>query len=263
MKPDNLPFTKLVVALFDSGLWARMSAAARTLYPVLLRFSDGKFKPVFPGTALLLKLTGFKQKHSIRDARNELVELGLIAITKGSGQKNTYYHFRFEWAGGSPITQGGSPGYPTEGLEAASPGGTELFSRGAGDGSPHNQIHITITNHLENRLPGELEAMIKKFGEDKVRGAVTELTLAGLPANAANVEGVIQHANHAWTSLREKLTGSLSRESIRLLDQAWMGETNGKLCFRDDLPGHLKKIVTRHGNGVEFVQSAVQTAATR
>jgi len=83
----DLPYAKLVVALFDSGLWARMSAAARALYPALLRFSDGQFKPVFPGTTVLLKMTGFKQKSTLRRAREELVELGLIQFRAGAAGK--------------------------------------------------------------------------------------------------------------------------------------------------------------------------------
>ncbi len=255
MKSDSLPFAKLVVALFDTGLWARMSAAARALYPALLRFSDGRFSPVFPSTTQLMKLTGFKQKRSVRDARNELVDLGLISITSGTGRKNTYYHFRFDWVGGTQMPLSGVASHPSEGAGHASEGVPGGISAGASQLSPHNQIHITITNHLENRLPAELQGMIGKFGEDRVRGAVSRLTEAGLPANAANVEGLLHHAPE-WKSLRDRLASSLSRESLRILERSLLGEAEGVLRFRDDLPGHLKKIVTRHTGRVEFVESS-------
>ena len=133
MKAHELPFFKVVTPLIDSGVWGRMSAAARTLYPVLLRFSDGSFKPVYPGSRLLLKLTGFKQKSSIRKARNELIELGLVSVTTGSGRKNTCYHFRFDalTAPGvatqyTPRRQKSAPQGHPQGL----PGGVRRPSRG-------------------------------------------------------------------------------------------------------------------------------------
>jgi len=47
---NQLTYFIFVCELIDAGIWAEMSPAARTLYPVLLRFSDRNFSPVYPGS---------------------------------------------------------------------------------------------------------------------------------------------------------------------------------------------------------------------
>src|SRR5690606_13774350 len=125
-------------ALIDSGVWARMSGAARTLYPVLLRFSDRNFKPVYPGTKRLLELTGFKQKASLRRARAELVDLGLITLATGSGRTNTRYHFCFDGVATAPPT--GSAERPSVGLAEPLPGVFAGLPGGSLEDPPYNQI---------------------------------------------------------------------------------------------------------------------------
>ncbi|MFN3247238.1 MAG: helix-turn-helix domain-containing protein, partial [Leptonema sp. (in: bacteria)] len=147
---NELTYFKFVCELIDAGIWAKMSPAARTLYPVLLRFSDRNFSPVYPGSKKLMELTGFKQKSSLRKARNELVELGLISITLGNGRKNTIYHFRFDW-----ITPRGTQKYPsesrnpttTEGSNSTPVGDTGVAAPGYSPIPPYNQIQISINNH--------------------------------------------------------------------------------------------------------------------
>lgn len=256
MKTEQLPFVKLVSALFDSGLWARMSAGARALYPALLRFSDGQFKPVYPGTRRLMDMTGFKHKKSIRDARQELVRLGLISIATGSGRDNTYYSFRFDWVKGD--TRAPLPGAwsaPPPG-DSAHPHRVMGGSQGGAEGPPpYNQIQITIHNHPEKG--DEMQKLQSKFGEERVRSALSELNLAGMEASPANVERIL---SRGWQPLRSSLAGMISPESLRLLDQALVTDTGSALVFHASLPEHLKKILTRHGGDIEFVHSTDQTA---
>ena len=93
---SGITFFKFATGIIESGLWAKMSATARTLYPVLLRFSDRNFKYVYPGAQCLMQLTGFKSKASLKRARKELVALGLISVQTGVGRRNTRYFFHFE-----------------------------------------------------------------------------------------------------------------------------------------------------------------------
>lgn len=256
MKNEQLPFVKLASALFDSGLWARMSAGARALYPALLRFSDGHYKPVYPGTRRLMDMTGFKHKKSIREARQELVRLGLVSIATGSGRENTFYHFRFDWVkGDTPITPSGSQKHPSPGYAPDPLGVTEGAPAGAAGGPPYNQIQITIHNHPEKA--DEMRKLQTRFGADKVRSALTELDLAGMEASPANVERIL---SRGWGPLRSSLSGMISPESLRLLDAALVEDTGLTLIFQASLPEHLKKILTRHGGDVEFVHSTDQTA---
>ena len=49
MSAENMPYFKFISEIIRSGLWAKLSPAARTLYPVLLSFSDAKFQASIPG----------------------------------------------------------------------------------------------------------------------------------------------------------------------------------------------------------------------
>jgi hypothetical protein len=256
VKSEQLPFVKLVSALFDSGLWARMSAGARALYPALLRFSDGQFKPVYPGTKRLMDMTGFKHKKSIRDARQELVRLGLISIATGSGRENTYYNFRFDWArGDTGMPHSGRLADPSPGDGTLPQRAPEMTPGGPEQPPPYNQIQITIHNHPEKG--DEMRKLQSRFGEDRVRSALTELNLAGMEASPANVERIL---SRGWLPLRSSLAGMISPESLRLLDAALLEDTGSALIFQASLPEHLKKILTRHGGDIEFVHSTDQTA---
>jgi len=125
-----------------------------------------------------MELTGFKQKSSLRKARNELVELGLISITLGNGRKNTIYHFRFDW-----ITPRGAQKYPSEsrnptpieGINSAPMGDMEVATPGHSIIPPYNQIQISInnnpvpsTNSNHQEMHKDPFAELKKqFGEKK------------------------------------------------------------------------------------------------
>lgn len=60
---EHYPYIKFFADIIESGVWANLSSAAKTLYLVLLKFSDQHFKPVWPSTEILLRLTGFKTKN--------------------------------------------------------------------------------------------------------------------------------------------------------------------------------------------------------
>ncbi|MBE7440685.1 MAG: helix-turn-helix domain-containing protein [Spirochaetales bacterium] len=223
----DLPYAKLVTALFDSGLWARMSAAARALYPALLRFSDGQFKPVFPGTTVLLKLTGFKQKSTLRKAREELVELGLITVSRGNGRKNSYYHFRMDWAC--------SP----EGHAAAPQGGVSAPRRGAGGpaagalrvGQPYNHVHISITNN--------------PAGVPLAHDATPE-------AEQKRLYPTVEGKRASWSEIEKALAGQISASSLRMMKEALLSTENDLYIFSDSLPEHLKALLEQVCSRVYF-----------
>lgn len=201
-----------------------------------------------------MEMTGFKHKKSIREARKELVSLGLVSVTTGSGGSNTYYHFRFDWAARGPaVSLRGAPESPGPG-HAEHPGEPAGAPGGGGAASPpYNQIHITIHNHQEGAEA--LNQLRSRFGEDKVRTALSELSLAGMEASPANVERILATR---WGRLQKDLAATLSPESMRILSEAFVSESGQRLVFSDSIPEHLKKILTRHGGRVEFVQSTDQ-----
>lgn len=257
MAGQDLPFFKFVQPLIDAGIWARMSPAARALYPVLLRFSDRFFGPVYPGSLKLLELTGFKQKSSLRKAREELVRLGLVSLTKGSGRSNTVYHFRFDWAPPSGALQ-----RPSEGGEAALLGSSGAAGEVAPRHPPYNQIQISINNTQKSRAPkSEWAELEKRFGADETRLARSELELAGLPADATAVEkllsGKSRSAGLSWGEIRRFLRDRISPGSLAALEEAFLREERDLLVFRSNLPEHLKHLLGKIAPHACFEAEAV------
>ncbi|MBX7058524.1 MAG: helix-turn-helix domain-containing protein [Leptospirales bacterium] len=270
MAGDELPYFKFVAAIIESGLWARMSSAARTLYPVLLRFSDRSYKSVFPGGRRLLELTGFKQKSTLRKARQELVELGLLSITTGNGRRTTHYSFRFDqFQRGESTPPSGAP-RPPSAEHAADPrrGGAAPSPVFAG-APPYNQIQISINHHPSGGAGGEqsrVDHLGRRFGAAALQQARNECELAGLPPSATNLESILYRADNprtgSWTHLETMLASKISAGSMALIRNAFLGEREGLLVFADDLPGQLKILLERCAGRIFFepvLTGAMQT----
>jgi hypothetical protein len=266
MAGPELQYFKFVTKIIDAGIWAQMSPAARTLYPVLMRFSDRDFKPVYPGSAKLLELTGFKHKVTLRKARNELVDLGLIAITRGTGRTNTTYLFRFD----TLTPQGDAAIAPRKSnLDLSGDGvlSTEGTSHEEGRGStgtlPYNQIHISINNHVlkQDDEKSRFEILNQKFGSETVELAKTECTSVGLPVTAANVERILAKHESTWAGILAKAKSKVSDASFRLVQDAFLDEHNGIVYVADSLPEFLKTLLSRlHPSLVFEPQTKLQLA---
>ena len=262
MSAQDLAYSKFVSLLIDSGVWATMSSAARTLYPVLLRFSDGNFKPVFPGGKLLLKLTGFKQKSTLRKARNELVDLGLIAISSGSGRKNTFYHFRFDTLRGSALPPTAASQTPGEAPVSDTLQGIVPPARGFQKDPPYNKIHISINNNVHSggekmeAPPSELRALGNRFGEENLSLALSECRLAGIPETHENLEKILYRSQAAggtsWAQIEKNLIQKISRGSLLMIEKSFLGDKNGVLFFADSLPEYLKELLRRESPDILF-----------
>lgn len=273
MTAENLPYFKFISEIIDSGLWARMSPAARALYPALLRFSDRNFKPVFPGTRLLLKLTGFKQKASLRRARQELETLGLISMTSGSGRTNTCYHFRFDaLQGDSHMSPGESSPAPLGARKRPLRGDATAAGGAVPDDPGYNQIHININNNVptptgpsaaagrsesDRQRMGVLE---RRFGREMVDLAISECELAGIPASPEQLEDILfqdrPKARITWADAERALQDKISPGSLEIIRRAFLAERDGLLIFADHVPGHLRMLLERVCGDVFFEPEA-------
>lgn len=160
---ENNTFFKFMKDIIDSGIWAKLSSAAKALYPVLCQFTNENFKPVWPGTETLLRLTGFKTKKSLQLAKRELVQVGLIDFIPGSGRTHSRYYFRFEYAN-SKVSLPRDTRVTSTGV-SFSPPGEEIFPpKGDATISP-NQIHININNNSDKQttLLTELKELLENF----------------------------------------------------------------------------------------------------
>ncbi len=255
MSADELHYFKFVTSVIRSGLWAKLSPAARALYPVLLSFSDRHFSPVYPGSNRLLELTGFKQKSSLRRARDELQEAGLILVRTGTGRTNSTYHFLFD-------SLRGSTAHPWEATEAHS--GANLTApqppavstpRGESGQSPYNQIHISINNQADPVPSG---------GDwEKARN---ECLMAGIPPTNENVQKILSREHGtgpmAWNQVLEKLQGRMSESSIHLLESCFRGESAGWIRLSDEVPEYLKTILLQICDQILFEPEQTSDVST-
>lgn len=256
MMSEKLQFLKLPTKVITDGLWANLSPAAKALYPVLLRFSDGNYCPVYPGSNKLLELTGFKQKSSIRRARNELRLVGLIDFVPGTGRTSTRYYFRFPWdASQAPL--GGDAPIP-RGSAHETPGGFEKPTE-------YNQIKISINQnvHKEEKNIPEIQAnngqefpdLALRFGDQAVIQAIQECHLSDLPVVHSNIEKLLSHAESisSWSNILQELKHLVTPGSYELLKQGFKLEDDGVLFFSDCLPDHLRVMLNKTAGKMQLV----------
>lgn len=173
----NNTYLAIMSDILDSGTWAKLGPAAKALYPVLCRFSNHTFKPVWPGTDILLKLTGFKTKKSLQEAKRELVKAGLIHIIPGTGRTPSYYYFRFDYPGSKvDIESHRNTKAPPWGIKTSPPGGSSGGSEGVTNITPnHINIHINKLTQTTNHNNSDLWSLLNEFfGPEKRRGDFRE-----------------------------------------------------------------------------------------
>lgn len=233
---EHQSYIRVMSDIFDSGIWAKLSSSAKTLYPVLLKFSDYNFKPVWPNTETLLRLTGFKTKKSIVEAKRDLEKNGLIHSISGTGRKSTHFYFRFDYPG-SKITPLGDENIPLWGSNSSSSGGWENKSGRGMEGNPNN-INITINNNQnketkKKELKNEtsevkkhekngfsLETLLEDFGPDVFHYAYREAEKRGLKDNLPYIKTICRNRI-------ETLQKSLKNEHFLAKDEefspSWKG----------------------------------------
>jgi len=238
--PEIAPYLRLMVDIIDSGLWASLSPGARTLYPVLLKFSDFHFKPVWPSTETLLKLTGFKTKKSIVLAKKELCKAGLLFQIPGGGRTSTKYHFSFHYEG-SKITPLGEKHLPRRGSEGSSGGVDSRSSQGDSAGNP-NHIQITISNNhqwngekveaktKEGEETQSLSDLISLFGSDLVFQAYQEAESLHLQNDIAFLRGACQRIHLKKTNQKkDQISAPISWEGSPISWRTFLAWAQGKL----------------------------------
>lgn len=174
---SNNMYLAIMSDILDSGTWARLGPAAKALYPVLCKFSNHSFKPVWPGTDVLLKLTGFKTKKSLQEGKRELVEAGLIHVVPGTGRTPSYYYFRFDYPGSRVDIESlrDTKINPRE-VKLSPPGASQAIPEGGASIPPnHINIHINkLTQTTTNNNPDLWSLLNEFFGPDKRRGDFRE-----------------------------------------------------------------------------------------
>jgi len=151
--------------LIDSGIWAKLSVTAKTLYPVLCRFTNESFKPVWPGTEELLRLTGLKSKKSLQQAKKELIQAGLVDIISGTGRTSSRYYFKFEYPGSKINIEHYRERIilPRE-RELPLPGEDNPHREGVSNSPPNNiNININTNNNKQEERLSNLELLLKNF----------------------------------------------------------------------------------------------------
>ena len=283
----NNMYLAIMSDILDSGIWAKLGPAAKALYPVLCKFSNHTFKPVWPGTDELLRLTGFKTKKSLQEAKRELSDMGLLHIIPGTGRTPSHYYFRFDYPGSrvdiethrdSAVSRRRINESPTEG-GAGNP-------EGAGQISPnHINIHINkLTQTTNNNNPdvssllneffgiskprGDfrehlVQEMLEKYGSLEVGEAVRIAISKGKDGDIRYLEGILK--NRDKEKAPEPAEGAFSFESVSPALKIWqhhlesLGRFEGTWYFsaKSDLsPSFVEEQFKKAGLRIKIVKGA-------
>ncbi|TGK20181.1 helix-turn-helix domain-containing protein [Leptospira fluminis] len=275
---EHIPYIKFLSEIIDSGVWARLSSAAKTLYLVLLKFSDHTFKPVWPSNEILLKLTGLKTKKSINEGKRDLVKAGLLQFVPGTGHKNTMYYFCFHFSGSKIPPQGITFG-TLGGMDRDLPGGDKNSAEGVPPVSPNN-INITIHN-TQNQKPNlrkdaqklSLDTLSSEYGpailseameiakaqnQERnlyyLRGICRNLSSSQKPPNfehnpvrpGERAEPGFRHHEASWQGFLDWCSGLLSPSSVAVLKNIRVEPDGRTLLLLDPVPPSLRAIVTKY-----------------
>ncbi len=177
MDANNM-YLAIMSDILDSGTWAQLGPAAKALYPVLCKFSSHTFKPVWPGTDELLRLTGFKTKKSLQEAKRELVQMGLIHVVAGTGRTPSHYYFRFDYRGSRvDIEAHRAQAALRRGIQESPPVAyADTPQRGVEVSPNHINIHINkLTQTTNNNNNPDLSSLLNEFfGSGQKRGDYKE-----------------------------------------------------------------------------------------
>lgn len=264
-------YIKFMSDIIDSGLWGKLSPAAKTLYPVLLKFSDQNFKHVWPSTETLLKLTGFKTKKSILLGKKELIKEGLLYYKPGCGRTNSTYFFSFNYTG-SKITPQWDKNIPPSGV-SLSPPAEYISTPQGGQVIPPNNLNITIHNNQSLKQESDKEKsfdnLINFYGFDLVDSAVQIAKSKGLEGNISYVTGICrklsnepvkkspifnqeidsaQHIIDSWKSFLDWSKVHLTRSSVEILESIPIAVDGQSIFIEKKLTEFLKQIILKFFN---------------
>ncbi|EMN26659.1 DNA-binding helix-turn-helix protein [Leptospira kirschneri serovar Sokoine str. RM1] len=267
---EHYPYIKFFADIIESGVWANLSSAAKTLYLVLLKFSDQHFKPVWPSTEILLRLTGFKTKKSIIQGKRDLIQAGLLQVTPGTGHTSSRYYFCFNYPGSK---------IPPQGYNSGNPGGGETETQGVGKNGPQgsgevapNHINITITNnqHQEpekRKKQVSLDELEKEYGSTILTEALTIARGRGMETNLRYVQGICKNLTKAkddfmpefnqnqeryneretsWNGFLRWSKERLAKSSIETLEKIKVEPDGRTLCILDPVTESLRMIIAKY-----------------
>ena len=261
---EHNQYIKFMSDIIDSGLWGKLSPASKTLYPVLLKFSNQDFKPVWPSTKKLLELTGFKTKKSIIQAKKELSDCGLLHVAQGGGRESTTYYFSFNYPG-SKITP---LGYKSDHLRGIPDEPAEVHGHSplrVPEVNPNN-INITITNTqnekpVQSAEPLTVEGLIEDYGIENFQYAYQAAKRKNLEKNLAYIKAICrnrvtqkttdviknEHSSRpSWNSFLAWAELNLTERTVKSLGELNI-QTDGNTIFVEDSVNDLvKNIIVKY-----------------
>lgn len=264
-------YIKFMSDIIDSGIWAELSAGARTLYPVLLKFSDQNFKHVWPSTSTLMRLTGFKTKKSIIDAKKELISAGLIQVKPGTGHSNSVYYFCFNYKG-SKIKPLWDTNVNPLGIKKETPEIKNRTSQGSTK-RDSNKISITITNNNQSSSSPKnepqkdqkkegIKEILELFGHEIFSYAYSIALKDKMEDNLEYIKSLCKKRAQSLASTKPKeenaynqsnwdeflfwASKKLSKSSYSLLSKINPIFNGSVICIEEEIPEILKQIIQKY-----------------
>lgn len=249
-------YLKFMSDIIDSGIWGELSSAAKTLYPVLLKFSDQNFKSVWPSTKTLLALTGFRSKKSIIEAKRELSNKGLIFFKTGSGRTNSTYFFSFHYREVSKNAPQGFNNVHSSGISKKDAGVKSESSLGylVGDS---NQINITINNNQPTVTKDDLKSI---YGEEIYNKSIQNILRKGfkptyedinaeclnLCTSEEDLNDKAQHVIDSWRSFLKWSKNYLTLSSSNFFENLKIQADGSSIFIDENLNDFQKQIVIKY-----------------
>jgi len=164
--------------LGTSGVWAKLSKAAKAVYPMLGIHTDGSFKPVYPSLPRLTKLSGLSRQ-GVLDGLRDLEAHGLIhrrsgkSSRRGTGNRPNIYEFAFEYSGSTLVhpldkglsTQQTSP-LSTRKSPPRLPSGPEQESVER-ESQQQPTINLNLTVHHDESIAAATFELLRKYFDDQ------------------------------------------------------------------------------------------------
>ncbi|MFP4058819.1 MAG: helix-turn-helix domain-containing protein [Candidatus Brocadiia bacterium] len=164
--------------LGTSGVWARLSKAAKAVYPMLGIHTDGTFKPVYPSIPRLVELTGLSKK-GVEDGLRDLEAKGLLVRRSGKSRRRgepnrpNIYEFRFEYPGstlgylvGKPLASQQPSPLATHEPSACPPSSPEQESIER-EQQQQQPIHLNITLQQDQRLAAAAVDLLRQYFDEQ------------------------------------------------------------------------------------------------
>lgn len=271
---ENDWFFKFMCDLGTSGVWAKLSKAAKAVYPMLGIHTDGTFKPVYPSIPRLVTLTGLSKK-GVEDGLRDLEAHGLIrrrsgkSHRRGEGNRPNIYEFAFEYAG-STLGYSAGKGLATQqpsplATQRPTPWQRTSPEQESGEREQGQQqqpaIHLNVTLQQDESVAAAAIELLRRYFDDKaaqrlaskypvdyIREKVNLVERRAQGSRLRNKPGYLRRAlEDGWRPTAPELEGDRFQQLVAAIRRGNIREAVvGEIAWRAGIAADQRSIYLTH-----------------